>query len=392
MKRADRPRRRQDAHTGRAALSETRRPGAALRLSESHEPTEYVYDLGALKRRRSPAEARAAARDEMPELPEYIVKRIRTAKDEGEGACEIPARRGRCARSRLPEDTRAPLPNDRADAAHSAPSTGADALPDLPDSVRGDMRAAKYETALEDSFIADEADGYEAQSADDLALERASGAHALGLSKEDIEEALSGAQKGAVSVRLARDLRAALASAQNCDWCSLAYEYCELGGVSALARLALGRGRALESCMAAAQVRRAVNQAAMLDDVIEKAQRALDGDVFLPPTGLRGADAHVWERLMGDAGILRGAVRVIAERERGEYAHVRNLCDRLLVHGMAASLNVNAFSAMLCEVYMDVCRARGERAAPPSAEKVMCCLEQTLPVLALMGRWRDIVY
>ena len=79
MKRTDRPRARR--RTG-ITLSETHRPGAhALRLGESDDEPVYMYNLRA--RTRDPAEVRAASRDEMPELPEYMVSRIRHARDEG---------------------------------------------------------------------------------------------------------------------------------------------------------------------------------------------------------------------------------------------------------------------------------------------------------------------
>ena len=94
MKRTDRPRARR--RTG-MALSETHRPGAhALRLGESYDEPVYTYNLRA--RTRDPAEVRAASRDEMPELPEYMVSRIRHARDEG--AADEPANahgKGACA-------------------------------------------------------------------------------------------------------------------------------------------------------------------------------------------------------------------------------------------------------------------------------------------------------
>lgn len=85
MKRTDRPRARR--RTG-MTLSETHRPGThALRLGESDDEPIYMYNLRACT--RDPAEVRAASRDEMPELPEYMVSRIRHARDEG--AADEPA-------------------------------------------------------------------------------------------------------------------------------------------------------------------------------------------------------------------------------------------------------------------------------------------------------------
>ena len=114
MKRTDRPRARR--RTG-MTLSETHRPGAhALRLGESDDEPVYMYNLRA--RTRDPAEVRAASRDEMPELPEYMVSRIRHARDEG--AADEPANehgkgaraKGGSTRSRIPvpADRFAPLP------------------------------------------------------------------------------------------------------------------------------------------------------------------------------------------------------------------------------------------------------------------------------------------
>ena len=114
MKRTDRPRARR--RTG-MTLSETHRPGThALRLGESDDEPVYMYNLRA--RTRDPAEVRAASRDEMPELPEYMVSRIRHARDEG--AADEPANahgkgartKGGSAQSRIPvpADRFAPLP------------------------------------------------------------------------------------------------------------------------------------------------------------------------------------------------------------------------------------------------------------------------------------------
>ena len=75
---------------------------------------------------------------------------------------------------------------------------------------------------------------------------------------------------------------------------------------------------------------------------------------------------------MGEGGVLRGALRACAARERAEYVNVRNVYDRLFVPGMHCSLNLNAFRYMLCDIYADACRAASVKARVPNADCVMC--------------------
>lgn len=443
MKRTDRPRARR--RTG-MALSETHRPGAhALRLGESYDEPVYTYNLRA--RTRDPAEVRAASRDEMPELPEYMVSRIRHARDEGaadepanahgKGACanggsaqsripvpadrfaplpeaEQPSANGKAmrsgskpAQSRLSTDKPAPLPADKepprakstskvSTAEPSRPKPAAkgrkaaasgDDLPDLPDNVLSDMRTARADvTSADDSAQLLVPGGAYASPLPIVESERT-----FGMNGGDIAKALSGARPRGISAQLARDLHLALASPMDVDWGELAYDYCEVQAIRALARLVLGPERALASCMAEMQARRAIAQACALEDVMQAAKDVLRSAAFTNHDGMQGAEIYVWEHMMGETGVLRDALYAIAARDRAEYVNVRNVCDRLLVPGMARSLNLNAFGYMLCDMYADAYRAQGGTAVVPDADCVMEWFERALPALRTLARWRAVM-
>ena len=443
MKRTDRPRARR--RTG-MTLSETHRPGAhALRLGESDDEPVYMYNLRA--RTRDPAEVRAASRDEMPELPEYMVSRIRHARDEGaadepanahgKGArtkggsaqsripvpadrfaplpeAEQPSVNGKAVRSgskpaqsRLSTDKPAPLPADkelpRAKSASKAstpkPSrprpaakgrkaaASGDDLPDLPDNVLSDMRTARADvTSADDSAQLLVPGGAYAAPLPIVESERT-----FGMNGGDIAQALSGARPRGISAQLARDLHLALASPMDVDWGELAYDYCEVQAIRALARLILGPERALAGCMAEMQARRAIAQACALEDVMQAAKDVLGSAAFTNHDGMQGADIYVWEQMMGETGVLRDSLYAIAARDRAESVNVRNVCDRLLVPGMARSLNLNAFRYMLCDMYVDAYRAQGGTAVVPDADCVMEWFERALPALRTLARWRAVM-
>ena len=94
---------------------------------------------------------------------------------------------------------------------------------------------------------------------------------------------------------------------------------------------------------------------------------------------------------MGEGGVLRGALRACAARERAEYVNVRNVYDRLFVPGMHCSLNLNAFRYMLCDIYADACRAASVKARVPNADCVMEWFERALPALRVLARWRAVM-
>ena len=336
MKRTDRPRARRRAGI---VLSETHRSGMrALRLSESTDEPIYTYNLHS--RTRDPAEVRAASRDEMPELPEYMVSRIRYARDEGaaahrqdsargEGTCagnddsqtripvpadmyaplpeeEPPSANGKAVRSgsksaqsRLRASKPAPLPADKEPpcaktASKASPAKPprakpaakgrkaaalSDDLPDLPDDVFRDMRSARDDIASADESM----HLPDSNSVYTVSEPLLSGDCTFELTADEIAAALSGARAEGISADLARGLRFALASPADVDWGELKYDYCEIYALRVLARLILGPKRALIGCLAEVQARRAIAQACALEDVMQAAGDVLSGAAFIKP-------------------------------------------------------------------------------------------------------------
>ena len=121
------------------------------------------------------------------------------------------------------------------------------------------------------------------------------------------------------------------------------------------------------------------------------ANDVLRSAAFTNHDGMQGAEIYVWEQMMGETGVLRDALYAVAARDRAEYMNVRNVCDRLLVPGMARSLNLNAFRYMLCDMYADAYRAQGGTAVAPDADCVMEWFERALPALRTLAGWRAVM-